>query len=415
MALHPTTTPPPPHRRSPHVAVLAETNIRPGRDIVRGIAQYVRETRPWTLHHDPRLQVYPRLGDSGHRRLAKWLENWPIEGIIARIDSRPLLRIAQQRGVPIINTLNAAVESPLPIVQPDESRIGAMAAEHFLERGFGHFGFVGFKGLAWAELRAEAFKKTVEAEGFGCRQFGFEPDAAFEEPWGQWSDRIGAWLVKQPRPIGVLLASDYFGPHAALACQQAGLSVPQDVALLGVDDDEALCEASNPPLSSIVANHQRVGYEAARLLDRAMGGQEVAPEPLLIPPSAVVVRQSSDVTAVADPLVAQALSIIRAEACLGLSINELVDRLPTSRSVLQRRFRGLLGQSIHEQILSTRLSRARQLLAETDLPLNVVADRVGFQHAQYMWSVFRQHLDTTPSDYRSQHRVASPPVVPPGG
>src|SRR6266700_3636920 len=197
-----------------------------------------------------------------------------------------------------------------------------------------------------------------------------------------------------------MIASDQLGPHTLETCRSNGLVVPDDLGVLGVDNDEPLCEVSDPPLSSVWPNHRQVGYEAARLLSGLMRDRKAAPGPILMAPKGVRARMSTNSLAVDDPNVGQSLRYIREHACESVGVDDVVRGVPLSRSVLQRRFRALLGRSVHDEIIRLRLARARELLQETDLPLAEIAERAGFRHQEYMGAVFRRKLHTTPGALR---------------
>jgi len=239
-------------------------------------------------------------------------------------------------------------------------------------------------------------------------------------PWEKQEDALAAWLLDLPKPAGVMVASDQLGPQLLEACRRAGIEVPYELAVVGVDNDETLCEVCNPPLSSVNAGHQVLGYQAAALLDRLMKGGRAPSEPLYVQPQGVVTRKSTDVLATADRQVAAALRFIREYACQGLTAVDVVAHVPVSRSVLQRRFRKELGRSIQEEIVHTRLKRARQLLAETDLPLIEVAERTGFKHQEYLGAIFKAKTGTTPAQYRREANLnpssrSEPPISTAGG
>jgi LacI family transcriptional regulator len=209
-----------------------------------------------------------------------------------------------------------------------------------------------------------------------------------------------------PKPVGVMACRDDQGLRLLDACRRAGVLVPDQVAVLGVDNDDIQCHMATPPLTSIDLNPEHVGYEAAALLERLMDAKPPPAGPVLLPPRAVVMRQSTDVVAVDDPEIAAALQYIRRHACDGLRVAELLARLPLSPSVLERRFRALLGRSPKAEISRVQLERARQLLAETDLPLDAVAEKAGLRDARYLCDVFARKTGMTPGAYRKQSRKA---------
>jgi LacI family transcriptional regulator len=230
---------------------------------------------------------------------------------------------------------------------------------------------------------------------------------ARQQSWKDSGPELATWLVGLPKPTGLMIASDQLGPHTLEACRSNGVVVPDDLGVLGVDNDEPLCEVSDPPLSSVWPNHRQVGYEAARLLDSLMRNGAHPTAPTLLSPKGVLARMSTGALAVDDRNVAQSLRYIREHACEAIDVDDVVRRVPISRSVLQRRFREVLGRSIHDELIRVRLARARELLEDSDLPLVEIAERTGFRHQEYMGAVFRQRLKTTPGQLRRRRRSPS--------
>jgi LacI family transcriptional regulator len=201
-----------------------------------------------------------------------------------------------------------------------------------------------------------------------------------------------------------MLCSDQLGTRFLDACRRAGRSVPYEVAVIGVDNDEPLCEVSNPPLTSVWPGHAQLGYEAAALLDRLMAQVAVPVERCFVPPLKIVTRLSSDTIAVEDPAVARALRVIRERACHRIRLNDIAEVVGVSRSVLQRRFQSILGRTINQELIHQRLKVAQALLMETKLSLPEIAERAGFQHQEYMGVIFRAHLKRTPASFRPKKR-----------
>jgi len=377
----------------PHVALLVETSLASGRDILRGIARYVREHEPWALYHEPR---------SLEETLPSWLRRWQGDGIIVRAQNDRIALAVQATAIPAVDVLGVAPSSRLPLVHVEDHLIAALAADHLLERGFHHFGFVGIKEENWSERRRDAFCESLNRAQPPVRVYEIARPAMVRVPWERQEDALAVWLLNLPKPAGVMVASDQLGPQLLEACRRARIEVPYELAIVGVDNDETLCEVCNPPLSSVNAGHQILGYQAAALLDLLMKGGRAPSDPLFVQPQGVVTRKSTDVLATADRQVATALRFIREYACQGLTAVDVVAHVPVSRSVLQRRFRKELGRSIQEEIVYTRLKRARQLLAETDLPLVEVAERSGFRHQEYLGAIFKAKMGTTPAQYRRE-------------
>ena len=382
----------------PRVALLIKTQIGPGRDMLQGIARYVRESGPWELHLEPRMQQFVEGWEP------TWLHTWKGDGIIARFETDSVLQAAKRLGVPAVDLLGSSREHVFPYVHPDDRAIGEMAARHLLERGFKQFGFVGRPGASWSDLRFEAFARTVAERGHQCSFLEVRDFRDLAEQWDAFIDRTARWIANLPKPLGLMVCYDQLGPPVMQACRHVGVAVPEDVAMIGADNDLPFCSICNPPLSTVNPNHEEVGYQAAAMLGRMMAGEAWPTQPLRIAPRGIVIRQSTEVAAIDDPIVSLALSMIREQACNGLRVREVAERVPVSGTVLQRRFRAVMGRSVHEEIVRVQLKKAQDLLRETDLPLKVVAEKTGFKHQEYMGAVFKSRLSVTPGQYRRRYQ-----------
>ena len=382
-------------RHHPRVALIIETSLGSGRDILRGVARYVREHEPWALYHEPH-----GLEES----VPRWLRRWNGDGIIARIQTRRIAQELAASGVPVVDVLGVVPDLAFPLVHVDNAAIAAMAAEHMLERGFRRFGFFGIEGENWSEQRYAAFRTTVASVESNVPIYRLPRDSKGRRSWERAANHIARWIAALPKPAGVLVCSDQRGSQFLEACRRAGVSVPDELAVVSVDNDEPLCEVCLPPLSSIEPGHLHVGYQAAALLDVLLRGEPPPSKTLLLQPLGAVTRLSSDVLAVPDPAIGVALRLIRDQAVGGVRIDDIARQVGLSRSVLQRRFRALLHRSIHQEILSVRIKHARELLAKTDLSLTAVAERAGFKHQEYLGAVFRARIGKTPAQVRQEAR-----------
>lgn len=376
----------------PRVALLVETSLGSGRDILRGIARYVREHKPWALYYEPR---------SLEESVPRWLRHWRGDGIIARIQNASIAEAVQAAGIPTVDVLGVVPGTRIPLVHVDDVQIACLAAEHLRERGFRHFGFFGIEGENWSERRREAFSEAVREPDFDLQVYELPRGGG---SWERTEDDLARWVGDLPKPAGVMVCSDQRGPQFLEACRRTRVQMPEELAVIGVDDDDPLCEVCNPPLSSVDPAHAQVGYAAAALLDGLMMGQPLPRQSLLIQPRGVVTRLSTDVLAMEDRKMAAVLRLIREQACSGIGVEALAAQVGVSRSVLQRRFRAALKRSVHQEIVNARLKRARELLAETDLALEDIAERTGFKHQEYLGAVFKARLKKTPAQYRREAR-----------
>jgi LacI family transcriptional regulator len=380
----------------PHVACIVETSMAFGREILWGVARYVGESGPWTVYIEQRS-----LTDQA----PPWLATWVGDGIISRLTPSQTRRLGA-RGIPIVDLNDQGPGPCRPHIRSDHRAEGALAAEHLLERGFTSFAFFGYPHFAWSGECRAGFSATLEAAGYLCAHYRLAQRVSWGHQQPSWEvevEGVARWIQSLPKPLGLMACNDFRGTQALDACRRSGIAVPEEVAVIGVDNEELVCKLACPPLSSVVPNARSIGYEAAALLDRLMRGEPEPATPLSIPPAEVIARHSTDVNAIADPDVAAAMRFIREHACEGIGVEDVLAWVPVSRSVLQRRFRKLLGRSIHGVIAGVRLQRAKKLLVETDLGLAAIAQRTGFSHGENLCAAFRQAVGLPPGTYRREH------------
>jgi len=386
----------------PRVALLIECSRAFGRGLLLGLAQYVRENGPWSIFLQERS-----LSDA----CPAWLQDWSGDGIIARVENKAMAQAIKRTGLPAVDLRCVVSGLPMPSVRPRDESIARMAREHLMERGFRHFAFCGFSGADYSDARRDIFTQQIAQAGFHCEVFE-DPSGAskqttleYEEHGLRYEDRVVRWLKQLSKPVGLMACNDIRGQQVLNACREAGLIVPDEIAVIGVDNDEVLCELSDPPLSSVVPNSRRIGYEAAGLLQRMMSGGKAPAQPVFVEPEGVVTRRSTEVLAIDDRNIANAVRFIREHACQGIDVSDVLKAVPLSRSALERRFVRALGRSPKEEILAVRLSRARQLLSETDLPLALVAEKIGLEHPEYLNVIFKKKTGVTPGHYRAQGKA----------
>jgi LacI family transcriptional regulator, galactose operon repressor len=365
------------------VALLIETSNAYGRGLLRGIMAYVREHEPWAF----RLTEHGR-GEVGRNELA----GWKGHGAIARIENERVAAAVRQFRRPVVDVSAARLMPELPWVETDDEAIARAAADHLLARGLRHFGYCGVDRFNWSRWRREAFRRYLAAAGLACS------DGPAEGTRG-----LAEWVRALPKPAGVFACYDVRGREVLDACRQSEVEVPDQVAVVGVDDDELLCELSDPPLSSVVPDTRRAGWVAAELLSGWMAGRRPRRAGHRIPPLGVTTRRSTDMLAVEDPELAAALRFIADHACRGITVQDVLNQVPLSRRVLESRFQRVLGRTPHDEILRAQLERAKQLLVQRHLTLAAVAHQAGFRSGEYLGAVFKRELGLTPGEYRKQH------------
>ena len=377
----------------PKIALLVETSNTYARGLLQGIVSYIHEHQPWSIY----------LAEHSRReRLPSWVDRWRGDGVIARIESASIAATVRKLKAPTVDLSAARLIPSLPWVETDDVAIARMAAQHLLERGFQHFAFVGDNSFNWSRSRELSFVQLIQEDGYECsvRHLSTFPERQRETS----AHRIGAWIARLPRPVGIMAAYDPLGKQVLDACRQRAILVPDEVALIGVDNDEVFCTLSDPPMSSIILDAYRTGYEAAAMLDGMMAGQRIYGEGHLFPPLGVAARRSTDVLAIEDRSLAMAVRFIRERACTGISTKDVLKVVPISRRVLESRFSKVVGRTPHAEILRVQLNQVKTLLRESGLTMEAIAERAGFAHVEYLSVVFRKKEGMPPSRYRALHQ-----------
>ena len=373
------------------VAVILDPTNLYQRRILRGIAEHVQRTGGW------RLFIEPRAAD-----MVPDPRTWRGDGVIAYFGDRRTTRLVEQLRVPAVSIERGEDELPsrIPLVRTDNAAIGRLAAEHFLERGFRHLAYCGATEPAyWCGPRSEAFAAAAIAAGVTHVLFDRQQKVARD--WLAALEALAAWIADLPTPVGILAVNDARARHVVEACRMAGKRVPGDVAVLGIDNDEMLCELTTPPLSSVEHDTREIGRRAAELLDDLMrGGRPVGT--VLVPPVGVTSRRSTETLAVADAEIAAAVDFLRANFAGLVRVEDVARASGLSLSSLKTRFKAVVGRPVHAELQRLRLAEARRLLATTDLPVKKVATLAGFADISHFTTAFRKHVGVPPAKYRSR-------------
>ncbi len=373
------------------VALIIETSSSYGRGLLQGIVQFMRLHDQWSVFLEQRdLET----------KLPAWLSGWNGDGIISRATTPELADRVAETGIPFVELTDRNIDHGFAHVWSNDTKIGQLAAEHLLERGYTRFGFCGFAEEAWSERRQAAFCDAIQQAGFKT--------SIYNSPWHgeaalSWEDehiQLSNWLNSIPKPFAVLTCNDLRGQHVLDACSRNKIAVPEEVAVIGVDNDEILCHLCTPPLTSVIPNAEGIGYLGAELLSKMIHGIENEQKEFLLDPIGIAMRQSTDVVAVDDPSIAAALLYIRENACQGITVDEVTEHVKVSRSKLERQIRKYLGRTPQQEIRSVQIKRARDLLINTDLSAERIAKMCGFDHPEYMHVVFKRELGITPGQFR---------------
>lgn len=382
-------------RSRPKVALLIEMSNAYARGLLRGIVQFVREQQPpWSVQ-----LVEQGRGDPP----PTWLASWKGDGIIARIENHRIARAVIMTGLPAVDVSAARTVPNIPWVETDDREIARLAFEHFHERGFQNYAYCGDSQFNWSTWRRDHFFTVLDSAGFTPLVHDVS-QAGKSDTSDRRQQRLAKWLKELPKPAGILVCYDILARELLDVCRVTGIAVPEQVAIMGVDDDDLLCNLSSPPLTSVQLDTHQTGYQAASLLADLMSGRTVTEEAHLVKPLGIATRQSTDILAIDDSDVATAVRYIRENACDGINVNDVLKHVPCTRRVLEQRFGKILGRSPHDEIIRVKIDRVKQLLQETDLPMSVVADRSGFQHVEYLSVVFKRETGLTPARFRNSQR-----------
>ncbi|MDZ7615854.1 MAG: substrate-binding domain-containing protein [Patescibacteria group bacterium] len=381
--------------RVPNIAVLINTSTGWGQRLIRGIIQYAQQQGPWSLWIEPStFQPEVHVPDG-----------WRGDGIIARVATQRMARHIRSTGLPCVNI--SAIDVPgatFPRVMPDFRKLARIAAEHLLNRGFRNFAYYGPRHRSLVRAHYEGFAEALRDAQRVCIPYRSGRGQAGLSPWLARHTDLIRWVRELPKPIAVLTWFVECGRDIIDACRDAGILVPEEVAVLASDDDPLLCNACLPPLSGITSSSDQSGYQAAALLDGLLHGKRPPKRPVLIEPTSVVSRRSTDTLAIDNADLAQAISYLRTHAAEPLRVTDVLRLFPFSRRQLEQEFRRVLGRSPAQEIRRVRLERAKQLLAETDLPIPAVAASSGFNSPEHFARTFKAHFGRSPLKYRGTTR-----------
>jgi len=381
-------------KKQKKVLLLVETTHHYGRSIIRGIDHYATQNN-WEITFEPR-------GPSDS--LPDWLGSWDGDGMITRVVNLELIKQLRRIGLPEVKLAGGRDVD----VIVDEQLVAKMAADHLLGRGFQHFAFYSYGASWWSLARGDAFEEEINARGYKC--FRLPPISgnvnAFAPKWSfDGRKQLQKWLLRLPKPIAFFTADDSHAREVLLACRTNKLSVPGEVAVLGIDDDPWFCQYLYPPLSSIDANGFLCGWNAAGVMDDLLKGRPRPVQPLTFSPLHVSVRQSTNAIAVPDPDFAAALRFLRTADPLCTSVADLVQKVHLSQKTLERRFQRYLGKTAEQEIIRIRIERSKILLRETASSVETIGLKTGFSSQGHFIRTFKRETGTTPGSYRLQAKT----------
>lgn len=384
-----------PRRR---VAILIETSNAYGRGLLAGVHAHKHPADDWMMLACEHARGAPPLAD---------VAGWHVEGIVARIENEVTARAIKKRGLPTIDVSAARLLPQVPFVETDDREIARLAAEHLLLLGDVHLAYCGDPRFRWSENRRAFFEAEAARKGRAVKVF--QPRRRLAGAGVIDDAELTAWVVSLPKPAAIFACYDALALQLIEVCHWGGIAVPDQVAILGVDDDDLLCPLSTPPLSSITPDARGAGRLAAELLDRLFLGKSVAVEHLVMP-LGLSVRRSTDMVVTSDPLVSSAVQFIRTNAHRGIKVVDVAAALSASRRTLEQRFVKHLGRTPHDEILRVQFHLVEDLLRRTDMKLASIAARCGFKHPEYMTVAFAKRRGMPPRDFRRLHRDVDRPI-----
>ena len=387
------------------VLLMMETSRKYGRSILRGISKYSRAFGPWIFYRQA-----PFYWDSENKNLTlNQLQNMELDGIVLREQrDSEMTENLLSLGIPVVVSPYREVFTGLPNIVTDDKAIGKMAADYLLNKGFKNFAYCGLGSrYYWSRERGESFTTSIEKAGFKTHTYEYEQlKAEHHLSWEKEQSILVDWLTRLPKPVGLMACNDDRSQYVLEACKIAGFNVPEDVAIIGLGDDDLVCDLSSPPLSSIALGTEKAGFEAAAMLDKLMSGQKVSIHNIVVPTLYVVSRQSTDILKINDPYVAQALQYIHKNAQKeSIQVSDVLQAVPISRRSLYERFARTLGRSVHEEIKHVRVDQLARMLVDTNLPISQIASQLGCTDMKNLARYFKQAKGLSPLQYRKQYSL----------
>jgi LacI family transcriptional regulator len=385
-------------RKNRRVLFLGNLAIAYNRDVLRGVAEYAGR--------QPEIRVF--FPDNFQPADLPSLIRGDIHGVIVA-GCPPAWNLPEKiaaRGVPAVDVSAELESSSLPRVVTDDAAVGRMAADYFLDRGFKRLIYYGMSHRYWSDARRDSFAAQAALRGAEATYFQ-KQQAEAEDRAGLFPSTAARWLKRLTRPAAIYAGDDLLGAYLVEACRHLNIRVPEDMAILGTDNDDLYGQLRAPHLSSILLNSREIGLRAMEMLYRMMRGRKIKSTTVLIPPIRVITRLSSDIFGVEDELVREALGIIQLHLREGLSVKWLADKLAVSRPTMERHFLAALGRTPATEIQRIQMESARQLILDSDKPIAQVAEETGYSSPRQFSTSFHKYFQETPRYMRKTHRYAA--------
>ena len=374
------------------IVLLVETSRAFGRGLILGIARYSKLHGPWSFYKEP-IDLKSSIPH---------LTSWKPDGIIMR-DSLITKELLNLKIPTILAIHDSSYPKDLPVIKTDSESIAKFASDHLIEKGFKNFAFFGFENYDWLKERRFHFKRFNSEAGY--KTHVYKPRKKIKKnEWENEQQDVSNWVIALPKPVGIFACNDDHGQHILEVCKLINLRVPEEVAVIGVDNDPIICEISDPPLTSIAMNVESAGYEAAKLLDNMIENKKTPGKQIIVSPSHIVQRQSTDILAVNDTDVSQAIQFIKKNARNRILVKDVVEVTSLNRRVLERRFKKNFHRSIYDEIQNVRVELITKYLIETDLPISQVSSLFNFTDAEHISRYFKRKKGIGLREFRKLHQ-----------
>ncbi|TPH04205.1 xylose operon transcription regulator XylR [Haemophilus haemolyticus] len=377
------------------IALLFNANKVYDRQVVEGIGQYIQASQcMWDIFVEDEFIYHTNT-----------INQLSIDGIIADFDDPKTVELLQHTLIPTIAVGSSYKQVDFyphfPYVATDNAALVEMALSHLQEKGLSQFAFYGLQVNThkhWSIERRDAFVELMEKNHYPI--YLYEGVQVHAQNWLEEQQKLIVWLKSLPSHTGIIAVTDARARHLLQACEYSKIAVPEELCVIGIDNEELIQYLSRVSLSSVEQGAREIGYQAAKLLHKLLNGQKAPSTPILIPPITVHTRNSTDYRSLSDPLVIQAMHYIRHRACHGIKVEQVLDHLEISRSNLEQRFKNEMDRTIHQVIHEEKIARAKNLLEQTDISIQEIADICGYPSVQYFYSVFKKEFEMTPKEFR---------------
>ncbi len=383
------------------VILLSDFGRGYGRSLLKGITRYAQKNGPWAICKIPTCY----LETKGAISTLKWARKWETNGIIGQFYRGTDIKKWIDAGIAVLAQDFAERHGKVPNITCDYLQTGRIGAEYFLRKGFDNFAFYGFKNTVWSRERAIGFKDRLQEEGYEVHHFNRQVNFTDDDTWYYNPIILGNWLKSLPKPIALMACDDDRAVQVTETCKLSKIKIPEEISVLGVENDEMLCDISDPPLSSISLDTEKGGYEAARLLHAMMESENQIFRDIIVEPTQVVTRHSTNIYATKDKCVGTALKFIHENIGKSIHVKDVLKQVPLSRRMLEQRFFKVTGFPIYEYIICLRIEKFAQKLLETDLTIFEIAYSLGLDDVKNISRQFRQIKGCSPSEYRKKYLI----------